>query len=101
MRDYWTTDPVASTPTFANLMSGARYMHIWQYWARTCLLIREWFCGEAPAQKMLVGMVCQDDKGYIHNMEIYTGNGKELEDTIPSVLTCNLGLWHHIYQDNY
>jgi hypothetical protein len=32
MRDYWPTDPATSTPTFANLMSGGRYKHIWQYW---------------------------------------------------------------------
>jgi hypothetical protein len=34
-------------------------------------------------------------------MEIYTAEGKELEETIFSVLEPNLDLWYHVYQDNY
>ena len=49
----------------------------------------------------MVRMVCETDTGYICNMELYTGQGKKLEETILSVLGCNLGLWHHVYQDNY
>ncbi|XP_013775229.1 piggyBac transposable element-derived protein 4-like [Limulus polyphemus] len=50
---------------------------------------------------LLVRMVCESDTGYTCNMEIYTGEGKKLEETIYSVLAPNLGLWHHVYQDNY
>jgi hypothetical protein len=50
---------------------------------------------------LLVRMVCESDTGYICNMEIYTGEGKKLEETVLSVLGPYLGMWHHIYQDNY
>ena len=35
------------------------------------------------------------------NMEIYSAEGKKLEDTVLSLLGGTLGLNHHIYQDNY
>jgi hypothetical protein len=33
-------------------------------------------------------------------MEIYTALGKELNDIVMSVLENNLGVHHHVYQDN-
>lgn len=50
---------------------------------------------------LLVRMVCESDTGYICNMDIYTAEGKKLEETILSVLGPYLGIWHHVYQDNY
>jgi len=46
-------------------------------------------------------MVCEAVSGYICGMEIYSAEGKKLEDTVLSLLGGNLGLNHHIYQDNY
>ena len=34
-------------------------------------------------------------------MEIYSAEGKKLEDTVLSLLDRNLGQNHHIYQDNF
>jgi hypothetical protein len=34
-------------------------------------------------------------------MEIYTAEGKKLEELIFSVLEPYLDLWHYVYQDNY
>jgi hypothetical protein len=34
-------------------------------------------------------------------MEIYTEEGKKLDETIFSVVEPYLDLWHHVYQDNY
>ena len=46
-------------------------------------------------------MVCEVVLGYICNMEIYSAEGKKLEDTVLSLLDRNLGQNHHVYQDNY
>ena len=35
------------------------------------------------------------------NLEIYTGEGKKLQETILSILQPYLGSWHHSYQNNY
>jgi len=45
-------------------------------------------------------MVSEAVSGYICNMEIYSAEGKKLEDTVLSLLGGNLSLNHHIYQDN-
>ena len=45
-------------------------------------------------------MVCGAVSGYIRNMEIYSVEGKNLEDTVLSLLDRNFGQNHHIYQDN-
>ena len=45
-------------------------------------------------------MMCEAVLGYIYNMEIYSAEGKKLEDTVLSLLDGNLGQNHHIYQDN-
>ena len=50
-------------------------------------------CGE------LVRMVCEAVTGYIHNMEIYSAEGKKLEDNVLSLLDRNLGQIHNICQD--
>jgi hypothetical protein len=50
---------------------------------------------------LLVRMVCESDSGYISNLEIYSAEGKKLEQTIFSLLKPHLDVWHHVYQDNY
>ncbi|KAI4476035.1 hypothetical protein M0802_014946 [Mischocyttarus mexicanus] len=46
-------------------------------------------------------MLCESKSGYICNFEIYSGQGKKLQETILSILEPYLDCWHHIYQDNY
>jgi len=48
-----------------------------------------------------VRIVCEAVSGYICKMEIYSAEGKELEDTVLSLLDRILGQNHHIYQDNF
>lgn len=50
---------------------------------------------------ILVRILCESESGYICNFEVYTGEGKKLQETILSVLKPYLGYWHHVYQDNY
>lgn len=50
---------------------------------------------------ILIRMLCESESGYICNFEVYSGQGKKLQETILSVLEPYLGQWHHIYQDNY
>jgi len=49
----------------------------------------------------LVRMVCDALLGYICNMEIYSAEGKKLEDTVLSLLDGNLGQTHHNYQNSF
>jgi hypothetical protein len=46
-------------------------------------------------------MLCEAKTGYISNMEIYTAEGKKLNDTVTSVLENNVCVHHHVYQDNF
>jgi hypothetical protein len=46
-------------------------------------------------------MECEAVSGYICNMEIYTAEGKKLQDTVLSLLDRNLGHNQHLYQDNF
>ena len=46
-------------------------------------------------------MVCEAVSDYICNMEIYSAEGKKLEDTVLSLLDRNLGQNHHIYKDGF
>jgi hypothetical protein len=46
-------------------------------------------------------MLCEAKTGYIPNTEIYTAQGKKLNDTVMSVLENNVGVRHHVYQDNF
>jgi hypothetical protein len=50
---------------------------------------------------VLVRMFYEAKTGYISNMEIYTAQGKKLNDTVMSVLQNNLGVHHLVYQDNF
>jgi hypothetical protein len=45
-------------------------------------------------------MLCEAKTKYIFNIEIYTAPGKKLNDKVMSVLENNLGVRHHVYQDN-
>jgi len=46
-------------------------------------------------------MVCEMVSGHICNMDIYSAEGKKLEDTVLSLLDGKLGQNHHINQDNF
>ena len=50
---------------------------------------------------VLVRMVCEAVLSYVCNVEIYSAEGKKLEDTVLSLLDRNLGQNHHIYQDSF
>jgi hypothetical protein len=50
---------------------------------------------------ILVQMLCEAKTGYIFNMEICTAQGKKLNDTVTSVQENNVGVHHHVYQDNF
>ncbi|TEA33110.1 hypothetical protein DBR06_SOUSAS18610024, partial [Sousa chinensis] len=56
--------------------------------------------GKLTRYGILVRVLSKSETGYIRNLEIYTGEGKKLQETILSVLQPYLG-WHHIYQDNH
>jgi len=45
--------------------------------------------------------VCEAVSGYICKIEIYSAQGKKLEDTVLSLLDRCVGQNHHIYQDNF
>jgi hypothetical protein len=45
-------------------------------------------------------MVCEALSGYACNMDMYTAEGRKLEDTVLSLLDRNLGQNHHIYLRN-
>ena len=45
-------------------------------------------------------MLCEAVSGYVCNLEIYSAEGKKLEETVLSLLDGKLGQSHHIYQDN-
>ena len=46
-------------------------------------------------------MLCESKTGYIINFEIYSAQGKTLENTIFTLLDPCLDVWHHLYQDNF
>jgi hypothetical protein len=50
---------------------------------------------------ILVRMLCESKTGYIFNMEIYTTQGKKLNDAVMSVLENNVGVRHRVYQNNF
>jgi len=47
-----------------------------------------------------VRMLCEAVSGYVCNMEIYSAEGKKLEDTLLSLLDRNLGQ-NRSYQNNF
>ena len=63
------------------------------------LKFRTYNPGKITKYGVLVRIVCDAVSGYICNMEIYSAEGKKLEDTVLSLLDRNLGQNHHIYQD--
>jgi len=65
------------------------------------LKFRTYNPGKITKYGLLVRMVCEAVSGYICNMEIYSAEGKKLEDTVLSLLDRNVGQIHHVYQDNY
>jgi len=65
------------------------------------LKFRTYNPGKITKYGVLERMECEALSGYICNMEIYSAEGKKLEDTVLSLLDINLGQNHHVYQDNY
>jgi len=65
------------------------------------LAFRTYNPGKKMKYRLLVRMVCEAVSGYICNMEIYTAEGKKLQDTVLSLLDRNLGHNHNLYQDNF
>ena len=63
-------------------------------WGR--LKFRTYNPGNITKYGMLVRMVCEAVSGYICNMEIYSDEGKKVEDTVLSLLDRNLCQNHHI-----
>jgi hypothetical protein len=52
-------------------------------------------------REVVVTIVCEAVWGYICNMETYAAEGKNLEDTVLSLLDRNLCQNHYIYQDSF
>jgi hypothetical protein len=67
---------------------------------RERLRFRTYNTGKITKYGILVRMLCEATTGYISNMEIYTAHGKKLNDMVMSVLEHNLGVHHHVHQDN-
>ena len=63
-----------------------------------CLNFRTYNPGKIKYE-VLVRMVYEAVSGYICNMEIYSAEGKKLEDTVLSIFDSNFGQNHHVYQD--
>jgi hypothetical protein len=51
-----------------------------------CLKIRTYNAGQIMKYGVLVRMVCEAVLGYVCNMKIYSDEGKNLEDTVLSLL---------------
>ncbi|KAG8223668.1 hypothetical protein J437_LFUL001776 [Ladona fulva] len=65
------------------------------------LRFRTYNPGKLVKYRLLVRMLCESETGYICNIEIYTAEGKKLEETILTLLDPYLHRWHHVFQDNY
>ncbi|PNF16810.1 hypothetical protein B7P43_G18018 [Cryptotermes secundus] len=57
--------------------------------------------GNLTKYGLLVRVVTESTSGYIGNLEIYSAEGKKLQETIVSVLGPYLDQNYHVYQDNY
>ncbi|PNF32271.1 hypothetical protein B7P43_G17593 [Cryptotermes secundus] len=65
------------------------------------LRMRTYNPGKLTKYGLLVRVVTESTSGYIGNLEIYSGEGKKLQETILSILEPNLDQNYHVYQDNY
>jgi len=65
-----------------------------------CPKFRTYNPGKITKYGVLVRMLCEAVSGYVCNLEIYSAEGKKLEETVLSLLDGKLGQSHHIYQDN-
>ncbi|PNF16120.1 hypothetical protein B7P43_G03265 [Cryptotermes secundus] len=65
------------------------------------LRMRTYNPGKLTKYGLLVRVVTESTSGYIGNLEIYSGEGKKLQETILSVLEPYLDQNYHVYQDNY
>ncbi|PNF19822.1 hypothetical protein B7P43_G14053 [Cryptotermes secundus] len=65
------------------------------------LRIRTYNPGKLTKYGLLVHVVTESTSGYIGNLEIYSAEGKKLQETIVSVLGPYLDQNYHVYQDNY
>jgi hypothetical protein len=57
--------------------------------------------GKITKYGALVRMVCEVVSGYVCDLEIYSAEGKELEDRVLPLLDRNVGQNRHVYQDNF
>ena len=64
------------------------------------LKFRTYNPGKITKDGVLMRMVCEAVSDYICIMEVYSAEGKKLEDTVLSLLDRNLGQNRHIYQGN-
>lgn len=69
----------------------------WQGWLR----YKTYNPGKLTKHRILVWMISKSETGYICHLEIYTGEGKKLQETILLVLQAYLHSQYHIYKDNY
>ena len=60
------------------------------------LKLRTYNSGKITKYGVLVRMVCETVSGYICSMEVYSAEGKKLEDTVLSLLDRNLDQNHQI-----
>ncbi|PNF14710.1 hypothetical protein B7P43_G09348 [Cryptotermes secundus] len=65
------------------------------------LRMRTYNPGKLTKYGLLVCVVTESPSGYIGNLEIYSGEGKKLQETILSILEPCLDQNYHVYQDNY
>ncbi|PNF38061.1 hypothetical protein B7P43_G00355 [Cryptotermes secundus] len=65
------------------------------------LRFRTYNPGKLTKYGLLVRVVTESTSGYIGNLEIYSGEGKKLQETIVSILDPYLDQNYHVYQDNF
>ncbi|PNF26451.1 hypothetical protein B7P43_G16256, partial [Cryptotermes secundus] len=65
------------------------------------LRMRTYNPGKLTTYGLLFRVVTESTSGYIGNLEMYSGEGKKLQETILSVLEPYLDQNYHVHQDNY
>jgi hypothetical protein len=63
--------------------------------------MRTYNLGKLTKYGLLVRVVTESTSGYTGNLEIYSGEGKKLQETTASVLEPYLDQNYHVCQDNY